>query len=530
MAKSLGALVIAVCTLTPQSSSGLRSTNAKTPRHLSTKYCGTDSLSAYLSCTSVTSCLDSDDCNAGESCYELNCPFIEQAQNEDVLDTINPISNNETSMTASTIITNLTTTNVPTTEAADVLDTVDLIDSAINETTTTSSTTNSTSTDTIVTVLSTVANDVTTVANDVTTVANNNETVSITIVYANTTEVNTSQTISSEPTTSPTIINTTSTFSTLAYENWTNFDYYENTKFCGPKVVGGYDVAVAQCGPLTICGMGNITINHYGSSGNDCPQVRAIVSFVTFLDYTPCLSQLISLLYPLAKNFMCYSDITCANGPGPETTTTSTIGFATSTVASTTFVETTTQIITSEVDNSTGTSTITTSISDITTAATTPVDTTTTEVIITSTQPRNPIVLTTRAAFCGSFYAEALLNCGTKTMCTSSNDCNEEDECFENVSCTYAPNSANDDSINVQDESDSDETEQDVEEDDDTFGVVEEETESQDDTKNQVETSDEKEDSFSFAQDEDDNIGTYLGRSIRMRILGGLLVLYSVTF
>lgn len=68
-------------------------------------------------------------------------------------------------------------------------------------------------------------------------------------------------------------------------QNWTYFDY-SHTKFCGPKIVGGYDIAISRCSPSTICGL-SVTADHYGSNGNDCPD-----------------------------GLMCYADITCRNGPG----------------------------------------------------------------------------------------------------------------------------------------------------------------------------------------------------------------------
>ena len=71
-------------------------------------------------------------------------------------------------------------------------------------------------------------------------------------------------------------------------EDWSDFDY-THSKFCGPKIVGGYDVAIAQCKPSTKCGLSSKQ-NQYGSSGNDCP-----------------------------PGLMCYADISCRNGPGATT-------------------------------------------------------------------------------------------------------------------------------------------------------------------------------------------------------------------
>ena len=60
-----------------------------------------------------------------------------------------------------------------------------------------------------------------------------------------------------------------------------------HTKFCGPAIVGGYDIALAMCSPYTECGK-TIIADQYGSNGNDCPE-----------------------------GFMCFGDIACI----PPTTT-----------------------------------------------------------------------------------------------------------------------------------------------------------------------------------------------------------------
>ena len=75
-----------------------------------------------------------------------------------------------------------------------------------------------------------------------------------------------------------------------ADEDWSDFDY-THSKFCGPKIVGGYDVAIAQCRPSTKCGLSSKQ-GQYGSSGNDCP-----------------------------PGLMCYAEISCKNGPGEQSGT-----------------------------------------------------------------------------------------------------------------------------------------------------------------------------------------------------------------
>ncbi|KAL3769765.1 hypothetical protein ACHAWO_011293 [Cyclotella atomus] len=459
MPKPLGPLLV-LSVLTSQQVDCLRSPRSQSLRRLSTKYCGTDALSAYLSCTASTSCLESEDCNEGESCYEVNCPILSHFQFNL---TSNETLSNETSTSSTvdsnfTTAANATTTTVMTTAESDIDNFFNTEASNETETLATDVTdTTPASTDVLdnVSPVPIKESEVITTPNPMS--VNDTETISITIVNENNTDdlVTASPTISYDPTAAPT--NPTPTISpSETYENWTNFDYSEYTRFCGPKVVGGYDIAVSQCGPLTVCGV-NVTSTHYGSSGNDCPEGN-----------------------------MCYSDIACGNGPGPDTTTTpsSTETVTTSIIADTTTINTTE--IAEEIMNTT-TSSSSTATSEITTNE---VPTTTESITTTTTTPYNPVLLTTRAAFCGSFYAEAVLNCGTKTMCTSSNNCDDEEECFENVSCTYDPNVMNDDVAEEE-------------------GDVETASLDKNDDSNQVDwtedLNEDKEEDISFAQNESDN-------------------------
>eukprot|EP00956_Cyclotella_meneghiniana_P043715 scaffold284381_cov83-Cyclotella_meneghiniana.AAC.3 len=74
------------------------------------------------------------------------------------------------------------------------------------------------------------------------------------------------------------------TETTSTVDPWENYNP-KWSKFCGPKIVGGYAIAIAQCSPQTMCGLSTVS-DHYGSNGNDCP-----------------------------KGLMCFSDITCENTP-----------------------------------------------------------------------------------------------------------------------------------------------------------------------------------------------------------------------
>ena len=459
MTKSLPTTLI-LCAIAPQHIYGLRSSRASARRHLqSTKHCGTDALSAFFSCAANTLCSESSDCNEGENCFEIDCPISTPIQTEeDIVDEIdnamsifnlnNTLAKNET-LTNETMGINVTTATLSTSNSS--FETTNATTTSTMDVATSSETIDPIS---IVAVNSSTAEEEN-MAEPVSTVSANSSSGDV----KDTTPPSISIAPSRLPTRLPTTANPTITPS-VTYENWTNFDYKESTKFCGPKVVGGYDIAVAQCGPLTTCGT-TITSNQYGSSGNDCP-----------------------------KNYMCYSDITCENGPGPDTTTTSTTEFLT------TSTEVTTEW--TEAPDETKVETTTTSSEMITTVAETSTTTTSTKAITTTTVPPTyPVHFTTRAAFCGSFYAEAVLNCGTKTICTSSSECQDEEECFENVSCTYDPNAEVDTADERLDQYSSEGINSDTKVSDD-----------QDESNNSqdlIGTTTAEDDVFSLTQDEDEN-------------------------
>lgn len=470
MSKPLGsiALLIAVSSI-----GGLRN-KVRTHRYLSTKHCGSDALSAYLSCTANTVCSASEDCKEGESCFAVDCPLLVQTQDQNVLSTFETNTTNSTAnetLSNETLIgtdvlsifeTNTTnsTANETLSNETSLVSTDDVLDvfepSNVNLTDVDETSSNATSS------LSTTSSVVTATLNDNTTAVplNETQTISATVMNASIAEstATASPTASFDPTSSPTSAKPT-TSPTETIEDWTNFDYSENKKFCGPKVVGGYDIAVSQCGPLTICGV-SIISDHYGSSGNDCPH-----------------------------SFMCYSDIKCGNGPGPKITTTSTSEVVTST---STIEET--EATSGEVSDVVAEEKSTTTSSSSATASEASPEVPTTEILTTtSTTPYNPILFTTRAAFCGSFYAEAVRDCGTKTMCTSSADCNGEEECFENVSCTYDPNIVADDDDGDENRNDDDEADK------------EEDAVSPDMEGNESQGIEDEED-ISFAENEDENL------------------------
>lgn len=57
-------------------------------------------------------------------------------------------------------------------------------------------------------------------------------------------------------------------------------------KFCGPAIVGGYDIALAMCSPYTECGKTTIT-DQYGTNGNDCPEGLMCFGDIVCMPPTP---------------------------------------------------------------------------------------------------------------------------------------------------------------------------------------------------------------------------------------------------
>lgn len=159
-------------------------------------------------------------------------------------------------------------------------------------------------------------------------------------------------------------------------EDWTNFDY-THTKFCGPKIVGGYEEAVAQCGPSRKCGLESKQ-GQYGSSGNDCP-----------------------------KGLMCYADIPCTNGPGESAVAVSLIeDFVYSEMSSSSQATTESMASTSSGNSN-------------------------------MSEMNNAMTMTSRGSYCGLSYEEALDACSPETHCSFDENC-LVGKCFPDISCNYS--------------------------------------------------------------------------------------------
>ena len=168
-----------------------------------------------------------------------------------------------------------------------------------------------------------------------------------------------------------------------------------HTRFCGPKVVGGYDIAKASCSPATECGKGEGAATAYGSNGNDCP-----------------------------KGLMCYTEIDCA-APVPT-------GYPTGSPRPTS----------SPAESP--------SVPPSATGGPTPVTREPTFDPTSSSPTEEPSAspvsglavnaVTVRGSFCGESFGLAVERCGPGRACASDADCQGSSgrggTCFGGISCT----------------------------------------------------------------------------------------------
>ena len=138
-----------------------------------------------------------------------------------------------------------------------------------------------------------------------------------------------------------------------------------HTKFCGPKLVGGYDKARAMCSPLTECGKARPVENHFGYSGNDCPD-----------------------------GLMCFTDIECPGGPSDAPSATPS-------------ANPTTAPPTREGQTRSPTRDPTASGWPTRPPASVPLD-----------------AVTSRGSYCGYDHGDALSSCSVRTRCAGDGDCN----------------------------------------------------------------------------------------------------------
>jgi hypothetical protein len=173
-------------------------------------------------------------------------------------------------------------------------------------------------------------------------------------------------------------------------------------KFCGPKVVGGYAVAVATCSPYTECGTGKLTSTAFGSTGNDCP-----------------------------KNFMCFDEIECSP-PSVSPTDSPTLKPTQSNMPTVTS--------TNRPSNSPTSSGMPTPIGQTkapTMKPTISAEPTGGEYSGPPFNVQNSI--TTRGSYCATSFDVAVSNCSPKIECNKDEDCTRDGEtCHGMISCTYA--------------------------------------------------------------------------------------------
>ncbi|KAL3775109.1 hypothetical protein ACHAW5_001512 [Stephanodiscus triporus] len=195
---------------------------------------------------------------------------------------------------------------------------------------------------------------------------------------------------------SPTTASPTSYLYSVA--DWENLSYSieldwtmlipGHTKFCGPKLVGGYEKATAMCSPLTQCGFAKEE-THYGSTGNDCPE-----------------------------GLMCFGGITCespSSSPSASPTATTTPSAGPTTSVPPTYVGQTRPPTYSPTTSNR------------------------------PTLPPDALVdaMTSRGSYCGDEYDDAVSNCLPSTACVDDDDCNGygavdgwgSKRCFADISC-----------------------------------------------------------------------------------------------
>jgi hypothetical protein len=198
-----------------------------------------------------------------------------------------------------------------------------------------------------------------------------------------------------------------------------------HTKYCGPRTVGGYDIAKKYCSPQTACGISGVSDGTYGGSGNDCAGRK-------YLD----------LEGNYTAHWMCFADIQCvapsyepsAVPSGMPSTNSPTIIPSTSVMPS---------------DFPTVYPSLSPSKSLLPTfngQTKSPTQSPSSQSPLSNLQqtvtptgsPVEVSVMKIRGNFCGVSYTDAVDNCDASKMCNSNSDCdgtNEGGECFPNVSC-----------------------------------------------------------------------------------------------
>ena len=169
-----------------------------------------------------------------------------------------------------------------------------------------------------------------------------------------------------------------------------------HTKFCGPKVVGGYEIAKTLCSSLQECGTSKLEATAFGSTGNDCP-----------------------------NGYMCFEDIDCSNWvPSLQPSN------------APSYIPT---------KSSTPSSEPTAEPTDIPTISSIP-----TPFGQTKSPTERPTVskvptfiqnsIKTSGSYCGISFEAAMNTCSRKNACVTNDECIDDgEECFSSIICTYRP-------------------------------------------------------------------------------------------
>lgn len=180
--------------------------------------------------------------------------------------------------------------------------------------------------------------------------------------------------------------------------------------FCGPRLVGGFDEAKANCSKETECGFSQ-EATAYGFTGNDCP-----------------------------KNYMCFPDIVC------EAPTSTPSGAPVMPSGSPSLSEAPTYKGQTQPPTPTPPPTRDPSASPSDVPSGSP---TTSSPTSDPTKARLPTLppanlqntITVRGSYCGRTFELALGGCNPSTSCEYDEDCDGggggEGGCFPNISCTY---------------------------------------------------------------------------------------------
>mmetsp|Transcript_23179 Transcript_23179/g.38191 ORF Transcript_23179/g.38191 Transcript_23179/m.38191 type:complete len:312 (-) Transcript_23179:156-1091(-) len=196
-----------------------------------------------------------------------------------------------------------------------------------------------------------------------------------------------------------------------------------HTRYCGPKTVGGYDIAKKYCSPQTACGLSGPSQGTYGGDGNDCKPRNYI-----------------DLEGNYTAQWMCFTDIRCVapsnepSGMPSNVPSRSSVPSDSPTVVAS---ESPSMSLVPSIDGKTKSPTLSPTISPTSASPTTPQ---------TATPTGSPVevsMIKIRGYFCGSTYDNAVEECDASKSCNSNADCDDGEECYPNVSCEFMASEAN---------------------------------------------------------------------------------------